>query len=102
MRIEEHPILQFPKGKKVMFYFEGKPLFGYEGEPIAVALHDNGVMVYRHSIHLNRPRGFYCAIGHCASCFMVVNGKPNTRVCITPLKENMDVRIGKPKDKLKE
>lgn len=91
MRIENHPILEFPKRRRVHFYFEGKILYGYENEPIAAALHDNGIMVYRHSTRFGRPRGFFCAIGHCSSCFMVVNGEPNVRVCVTPLVEGMKV-----------
>jgi len=43
------------------------------------------------SIFKERPRGFYCAIGNCASCLMIVNGEPNVRTCITELKEGMDV-----------
>jgi len=51
----------------------------------------------RRSVELGRPRGFFCAVGKCSSCFMVVNGVPNVRVCITPLKEGMRIQtqIGK-------
>jgi len=62
---------------------------GFEGEPIAAALHANGVRVLRHSPSLGRPRGFFCAIGNCSSCFMVVDDRPNTRVCVEKLKEGM-------------
>ncbi|MCX7703564.1 MAG: (2Fe-2S)-binding protein [Planctomycetota bacterium] len=92
MRIKEHPILKFKKGRKVEFYFEGKKMTGYEGESVAAALLANGVKVFRLSKRLNRPRGFFCAIGRCASCNMLIDGQPNTRACITPLREGMDVR----------
>lgn len=69
--------------------FEGVPMTGLEGDTIASALISQGVRVFSHSINLHRPRGFYCAIGNCASCNMVVNGIPNVRTCITPLAENM-------------
>lgn len=91
MRIEEHPILSFDKGKKVNFIFDGKTYEGYEGEPIAAALHAAGIMVLGHSHNKQRPRGFYCAIGNCSSCLMVVNGQPNVRVCTEKLKEDMIV-----------
>ncbi|MBP3215204.1 MAG: (2Fe-2S)-binding protein, partial [Clostridium sp.] len=39
MRITEHPVLEFEHGPKVTFTFEGKEYEGYEGEPIAAALH---------------------------------------------------------------
>ena len=47
-RIEEHPILgKQEKGRLVTFYFDGKELTGYEGEPIAAALKAQGVMIHR-------------------------------------------------------
>lgn len=89
MRIEEHPILEFKRGKKVKFTFNGKEMEGYEGETIAVALHAAGVKVLGKSLFKHRPRGFYCAIGNCSSCNMVVDGEPNVRTCITELKNGM-------------
>lgn len=92
MRIEEHPILKFEKGRKVRFTFEDSEIEGYEGEPIAAALVAAGVKVFRQSIKLNRPRGFFCAIGKCASCLMEVDGKPNVMVCMTPVREGVIVK----------
>lgn len=100
MRIEEHPILTFEKKKKVEFLFDGHKVWGYEGEPIAAALHANGVRVLRRSIKLNRPRGFYCAIGNCSSCFMTVNGEPNVRTCVAKLEQGMVVETQKGKGDL--
>ncbi|MDX9691405.1 MAG: (2Fe-2S)-binding protein [Acholeplasmataceae bacterium] len=91
MRVTEHPILTFPKKEEISFIFEGKKVIGYEGDTVASALHDLGILTLSYSIKKNRPRGFYCAIGNCASCNMVVNGVPNVRTCITELKENMIV-----------
>ncbi len=97
LRISEHPILTFPEPKEVIFTFEGEELKGYEGEPIASALHANGVKVLRRSPRFNRPRGFFCAIGNCSSCLMVVDGEPNVRTCIKELQEGMVVKrqVGK-------
>jgi len=91
MRIKEHPILTFEEKHKFYFVFDGKNVCGYEGDTIASALHAIGVKTLSHSIHLKRPRGFYCAIGNCASCNMIVDGKPNVRTCVTLLKEGMVV-----------
>jgi len=91
MRIKNHPILSFPQGKKVAFTYNGHLLEGVEGEPIAAALHDNGIKVLSHSHKDARPRGLYCAIGNCSSCKMVVNGKANIRVCMEPLQQGMAV-----------
>lgn len=71
--IQKHPILEFHHGKEVTFTFDGKEMKGFEGEPIAVALHANDVRIYRVTPEMKRPRGFFCAIGKCSSCFMVVD-----------------------------
>lgn len=93
MRIEEHPILGIAeKGEKVVFEFDGSTMEGYEGEPIAAALRANGVMAHRHTMKKGEPRGVFCAIGRCTDCVMIVDGKPNIRTCVTPLKAGMKVQ----------
>ncbi len=91
IRIGDHPILDFSGGKEVTFTFEGEELTGYEGEPIAAALHAAGVRILRYSNELGRPRGFFCAIGNCSECMMRVDGESNVRTCIEPLREGMHV-----------
>ncbi len=91
MRISEHPILKFRRGHRVRFYFDGQEMKGFEGEPIAAALHAEGVRVLHYS-EAGRPRGFFCAIGNCSSCLMMVDSQPNVRTCITPLRAEMDIR----------
>ncbi len=91
MRIKEHPILNFKKGQKIEFTFNGQVMEGYAGEPIAAALHAAGVKVLSHSRNYKRPRGFWCAIGNCSSCNMRVNGVPNVRTCVEPLAAGMVV-----------
>ncbi|MBQ6361443.1 MAG: (2Fe-2S)-binding protein [Lachnospiraceae bacterium] len=91
MRIEKHPILQFDRGEKVTFLFNGQEMEGYTHETIAAALHAAGVRELGHSQNLDRPRGLFCAIGNCSSCFMTVDGEPNVRVCVTKLKQGMVV-----------
>lgn len=91
-RITEHPILGAPKkGRLVSFLFDGKELQGYEGEPVAAALRAEGIIKHRETARLHKPRGIFCAIGRCTDCVMVVDGVPNTRTCVTPLKAGMKV-----------
>ncbi len=91
MRIEKHPILEFNNTKEIAFYFNGDLLFGKEGDTIASALHNLGKYEFSKSILHQRSRGFYCAIGNCGSCNMIVNDVPNVRTCITKLEEGMRV-----------
>lgn len=59
-RINEHPILGEPeKGQLVSFYMDGKPMEGYAGEPIAVALKAAGVMTHRYTQKNHEPRGIF-------------------------------------------
>jgi len=91
LRLTEHPILSFQRGREIKFIYEKQELTGYEGETIAAALHAAGVKVLSRSAVLHRPRGFFCAIGTCSSCLMMVDDVPNVRVCVTKLKAGMVV-----------
>ena len=90
-RILEHPILEFNEGDDLPFSFDGRELMGKTGDTVASALHAAGVHVLGHHFKPGRPRGFYCAIGNCSSCLMIVNGVPNVRVCVEPLQAGMVV-----------
>jgi hypothetical protein len=100
-RIAEHPILSFTPGREVEFSFEDRKLTGYENEPIAVALAANSVKVFRITEKMQRPRGFFCAVGKCSSCLMEVDGRPNVMVCTERLKAGMHVRRQQGRGKLK-
>jgi len=91
-RIKNHPILRFKRGNKRIFYFDGKPIEGYENESVLAALYATGVRVFSRSKVLKRPRGAFCMIGKCSSCLMEVDGVPNTRTCIIPVKYVKNVR----------
>ncbi|WP_169088606.1 (2Fe-2S)-binding protein [Paenibacillus sp. PL91] len=94
-RIQDHPIL----GRKTMrepisFIFNGKPMAGYRGEPIAAALLAAGVWTLRKHEESGNSRGLYCAIGHCMECRLSVQGKGIVRSCLTPLEDGMKVFEG--------
>ena len=92
MRVREHPILgDVGKKQLVQIEVDGDPLEAVEGEPIAMALLAAGKSVFRYTRKLREPRGVYCAIGRCTDCMMVVDGKPNVRTCVTPVKAGMKV-----------
>ncbi|HIP99537.1 TPA: FAD-binding protein [Candidatus Bipolaricaulota bacterium] len=90
MRLARHPILEFKRGRKISFIFDGREMEAYEGETIAAALHAAGVRVLSRT-RSGAPRGLFCAIGTCSSCLMTVDGLPNVRACITPVREGMVV-----------
>lgn len=92
-RIQDHPILGAVEEKKeVSIWVDGKELKAYEGEMIAATLIANGVKVFRYTNKRKEPRGIFCAIGRCTDCVMIVDGVPNVRTCITPVKEGMKIQ----------
>ncbi len=92
-RIADHPILgAFEKGEPVAFTFDGQPMQGFAGEPIAMALKAAGVDIHRFTAKRHEPRGMFCAIGRCTDCVMVVDGQPNVRTCVVPLAAGMVVQ----------
>jgi predicted molibdopterin-dependent oxidoreductase YjgC len=90
MRVGDHPILGKAEwGKKVTLMVDGHPVEALEGEPIATALLAAGRRVFRYTTKLKEPRGVFCALGRCTDCVMVVDGQPNVRTCVTPVRDGM-------------
>ncbi|HZK61212.1 MAG TPA: (2Fe-2S)-binding protein [Anaerovoracaceae bacterium] len=92
MRIVKHPILgDLEDQKQVTIIVDGKAYPSYEGEMIAAALTNNNIKTFRYTKHLHKPRGIYCGIGRCTDCVMIVDGIPNVRTCVTPVKDKMNI-----------
>ena len=92
LRVLDHPILgRLPESKLVHFTLDGQTLTGVENEPILAALAAHGVCLCRTTPRRSEPRWFYCGIGRCTDCMMMVDGVPNVRTCVTPLREGMRV-----------
>lgn len=90
-RVTEHPILNEIRIPDTYIIHEGKKIPAVTGEPIAAALLAAGVRVMRYTPKTGQPRGIFCGIGRCNDCKMIVDGVPNTRTCVTPVKEGMVV-----------
>lgn len=92
MRIENHPILGKAPEPDTYIFFDGKKIPAVTGEPVAAALLAAGVHTFRRTVKTGQPRGIFCGIGRCNDCKMIVDGVPNTRTCVTPVREGMEVR----------
>lgn len=77
------------RGAPVTIRFEGRSVRAFEGESVGAALHAAGERVLMRSIKYHRPRGLFCGVGKCASCLVRVDGTPNVRACVTPVREGM-------------
>ena len=92
MRVEDHPILgKLPAAREITVTVDGREIKAREGEMIAAALVAARIHVFRFTSKRNEPRGIFCAIGRCTDCVMEVNGQPNVRTCVTPVKDHMIV-----------
>jgi len=92
LRVLDHPILgKMERREQINIYVDGKKIPVYQGEPIAAALAAARIKVFRFTSDRDEPRGIFCAIGRCTDCVMTVNGEPNVRTCVTPVKEGMKV-----------
>jgi len=90
MRVEKHPVLGDREvGRLVSITVDGKEIQAVEGEPIAAALLAQGMRVMRKTPRYGEPRGVFCGIGRCTDCIMTVDGVPNVRTCVTPVKGGM-------------
>jgi len=87
LRVREHPYLKFERGKKIAMRFDGQQVEAYENETIGVALHASGARIFGRSLKYHRPRGLLCVSGRCSNCMLRVNGVPNVRVCVEPVRE---------------
>ncbi|MBM4050699.1 MAG: (2Fe-2S)-binding protein [Planctomycetes bacterium] len=70
---------------------DGKTLRVREGLPIAAELLAHGIKIHRYTTRFKEPRGIFCAVGRCTDCVMTVDGVPNVRTCITPVKQGMTI-----------
>lgn len=92
MRVYKHPILGNEKREQnVVLYVDGKQIPAIAGEPIAAALLAAGIRKFRLTPKDKKPRGIFCGIGRCTDCIMTVDGIPNVRTCVTPVRDGMVV-----------
>jgi predicted molibdopterin-dependent oxidoreductase YjgC len=93
MRIKNHVILgSDDDANRVEITVDGKRIMAKEGEPILASLLAENIIINRYTVKRKEPRGLFCGIGQCTDCAMIVDGKPNVRTCITPVKGGMVIK----------
>jgi predicted molibdopterin-dependent oxidoreductase YjgC len=78
------------RGARLSLTLDGRTVNAYEGETVAAVLLAEGHIATRKT-RSGSPRGVYCGMGVCFDCLVVVDGVPNTRACVTWVREGMDV-----------
>jgi sarcosine oxidase subunit alpha len=92
MRLPPQPGERIDRTAELGFTFDGRPVRGYAGDTIGSALYASGRRVFSRSFKYHRPRGLLCCAGHCPNCLVTVDGAPNVRACVEPLRAGADVR----------
>src|SRR6516162_5263493 len=78
-------------GRQLTFTIQGRIIRAVEGQSIAAALYAAGVRIFTRSFKYHRPRGLFCVSGDCPNCLMQVDGRPNVRTCIEPVRQGQVV-----------
>ena len=79
------------RGPRLTLTLDGNPVTAYDGETVATVLLAEGRIATRTTAG-GEPRGVFCGMGVCFDCLVIVDGLPNTRACMTQVREGMDVR----------
>jgi sarcosine oxidase, subunit alpha len=84
---------RWPRAPSVAsFTFDGKRVPFEAGDTFAAAMHRAGIRVLSRSLRYHRPRGLYCNLGSCASCFVDVDGTPNVPACMAAARDGCTLR----------
>lgn len=73
------------------FFVDGKPVPAREGETVAAAMIAAGLLASRITASTGERRGYYCGMGLCWDCVMVVDGQRSVRTCRTFARPGMCV-----------
>ncbi len=87
MRLPPQPGELIDRDETLRFRLGEYELEGFRGDTIGSALYASGRRVFSRSFKYHRPRGLLCCSGHCPNCMMTVDGVPNVRVCVEPLRD---------------
>jgi predicted molibdopterin-dependent oxidoreductase YjgC len=82
---------ELARGPRVTIELDGRPVEAYDGETVAAVLFAEGDAATRRTVK-GDPRGVFCGMGVCFDCLVVVDGVPNTRACMTWVRDGLRVQ----------
>jgi sarcosine oxidase subunit alpha len=92
VRLAPQPGELIDRSRTVSFRYGSERIEAFAGDTIGSALYGHGRRVFSRSFKYHRPRGLACCSGHCPNCMMSVDGVPNVRVCVEPVREGAVVK----------
>ncbi|MGB3492963.1 MAG: 2Fe-2S iron-sulfur cluster-binding protein [Elainellaceae cyanobacterium] len=91
-RISHHPYCALPESRKaVNFFFNGRPISGYDTDTVTSALLAAGVSIISRSFKFHRPRGVYDGHGQGPESLLTIDHVPNVLGDRTLIREGMQV-----------
>ena len=83
---------QYESHETVSIIFEGDNIDVEKGQTVASALLVEANTVFRSSVVSGQPRGPYCMMGVCFECLIEIDGIPNQRACMIPVRAAMKIK----------
>jgi predicted molibdopterin-dependent oxidoreductase YjgC len=88
-RLEPHGDVE--RGEPVIVWVDDRERTAFLGETVAALLMASGARVFRETHRSGSGRGFYCGMGVCYDCLVVIDGRPNVRACMTYVRAGMRI-----------
>jgi predicted molibdopterin-dependent oxidoreductase YjgC len=77
----------------VTLHVQGRPIAAREGDTLAIALLNAGVVQFRQTPVSGQSRAPLCLMGVCFDCLVEVDGQQNVQSCMTEVRDGMQVRL---------
>src|SRR5215468_2539186 len=81
------------RGRRFTILVDGHETAAYEGESLAAALLASGRRFTRFTARTGEARGYFCGMGVCQDCLVTLDGLPNLRACMTPVRDGARVEL---------
>lgn len=72
---------------------EGRTINAREGDTLAIALLNAGVVAFRNTPVSGQPRAPLCLMGVCFDCLVEVDGRQNVQSCMVEVRAGMQVQL---------
>lgn len=89
--VRKAPLLAPPEPPTLTLRWDGAAVAACPRDTVASALIAAGELATSRSAKYRRLRGPACLHGGCGTCLVRVDGRPNQRACLTPVREDMVV-----------
>lgn len=83
------------RGREIRLTVDGRQIPAFEGESVHAALAAAGIRRLGLSRRTGRARGTFCGMGICYECRVTIDGIPDRRACMTPVRDGMTVDTGR-------